>query len=262
MGWLKWSTAVGRGDGLRIQLLRGGVGVGVLKLLSLPLSLLVTIVLARSLGPSEFGQYAFVIALITMLSIPLAPALMQLVTREIAALHQSEEDRRIRALLHWANRFVLVCSVMIIAVGGGLALWFADWRVDDRWTLLLPGLVALPLLGLNAVRTGVLAGLRRVVQAQFPELFVRPLVLLLVAGVLVIEGFMNPLSAVVAYLFAAAVALVVGLVLVKRAFPEKEGAPPPGDAEQNRRWLHAWMSFTLLVAASTFNAQIGILLLA
>ncbi len=259
--WFSRLVTLGRGEGLRAQLLRGGMGVGALKVLSLPLTLLVTILLARALGPEGFGQYAFVIALITTLSMPLGPALMQLTTRETAAMHQAGDVSRIRALLRWANRHVLLGSVMVMVVVGGIALWFAEWRVDDRWTPLLVGLVALPLLGLNAVRAGILAGLRRVVQGQFPDLFVRPLVLLLVAGALMIVGFLNPLTAVFAFLAGAAMAFAVGIVLLKRTFPESEGASPPTDPALNRQWLRAWMPFTLLVAASTLNAQIGILLL-
>jgi O-antigen/teichoic acid export membrane protein len=230
-------------------------------MLSLPLTLLATILLARSLGPEGFGQYTFVIALITTLSIPLAPALMQLATRETAGLHQAGEDRRIRALLHWGNRFVLLGSIMVIAVVGSLALWFADWRVDDRWTMLLVGLIALPLLGLNAVRAGVLAGLRRVVQGQFPELFVRPFVLVLVAGTLLILGALTPLSAVFAFLVAAGAAFFVGVLLLNRMFPDSEKSLLTNDSAQNRQWLRAWMPFTLLVAVSTLNTQLGILLL-
>lgn len=260
-GWFSRAVAMGRGEGLRAQLLRGGIGVGALKVLSLPLTLLVTILLARSLGPEGFGQYAFVIALITTLSIPLAPALMQLTTRETARMQQAGNEPQIRALLQWANRHVLIGSVLVIVVAGGAALWFADWRIDDRWTLLLVGLVALPLLGLNGVRAGVLAGLRRVVQGQFPDLFVRPLVLLVVAAALLIAGSLTPLTAVVAFLAGAAMAFAVGVVLLKRTFPESEGETPPSDTVRNRQWLRAWMPFTLLVAASTLNAQIGILLL-
>lgn len=252
---------MGRGEGLRAQLLRGGIGVGALKVLSLPLTLLVTILLARSLGPEGFGQYAFVIALITTLSIPLAPALMQLTTRETARMQQAGNEDQIRALLQWANRHVLLGSVLVIVVAGGIALWFADWRADDRWTLLLVGLIALPLLGLNGVRAGVLAGMRRVVQGQFPDLFVRPLVLLVVAAALLIAGSLTPLTAVFAFLAGAAMAFAVGVVLLKRTFPGSEGERSARDPAQNRQWLRAWMPFTLLVATSTLNAQIGILLL-
>ncbi|MDA3876556.1 MAG: oligosaccharide flippase family protein [Halothiobacillus sp.] len=253
--------AFGRGNGLRAQLVRGGMGVGLLKVLSLPLSLLSTILLARGLGPEGFGQYAFVIALITVLAIPIGPALMQLATRETAGMHQGGEEDRLRVFLGWANCHVWFGSALIVVAVGGVAVWMADWQLDDRWTLLLLGLAALPLIGLNAVRAGILTGLRRVVLGQFPDLSVRPFVLLLVAGLLLEVGSLNPLTAVAAFVAGTACAFVVGAVFLRRTFPQEGGTPGPIDAEQRRQWMRAWMPFTLLVAASTLNGQIGILLL-
>ena len=260
-GWLSRVITSGQGASLRAQLMRGAMGVGGLRLLSLLFTMTASILLARGLGPEGYGQYTFVITLITTLSIPLAPALMQLTIRETARMHQAGDNDRIRALLRWANRHVLFGSVLIIVTVGGIAAWLTGLRVDDRWTLLLIGLVALPLLGLNAVRAGILAGLRRVVLGQLPDLFVRPLVLLFVAGVLLVAGCLNPLTAVVAFVAGAALALVIGTLLLGHTFPEPQGTSPPMDATQKSQWMRAWMPFTLLMAASTLNAQIGILLL-
>jgi O-antigen/teichoic acid export membrane protein len=222
-----------------------------------------SIILARALGPEGYGQYAFIIALLTTLSIPLGPALMQLTTREAARLHHDGKADQIYTLLRWANRNIWVGSALVAAVIGGLALWQAEWRVDDRWTLLMLGLVALPLLGLNAVRSGILAGLRRVVMGQFPNLLVRPLVLLAVVGVLLLFGSLNPATAVAAFITGAGVAFILGIILLRRVFPHEQQTPRKlsHTNEQNSKLRRAWMPFTLLVAASTLNAQIGILLL-
>lgn len=258
---LKKLLSIGQGEGLRAQLFRGGAGVGMLKVLSLALTLLATIMLARSLGPDGFGQYAFVIALVTTLSIPLAPALMQLTTREAATLHQAGELSQVTVLLRWANRLVLVSSLLIISVAGVAGFYFANWQGDDRWTLLLLGLLSLPLLGLNAVRAGVLAGFRRVVRGQVPELFVRPFGLVLFVALLVITDALTPLSALVGFIFAACSAFIVGFVLLKRILPESKLDSSQSAVLPHKTWFRAWIPFTLLVAASTLNAQIGILLL-
>ncbi len=259
----QWLLAYSRGDGLRAQLVRGALGVGGLKLLSLPLTLLPTILLARGLGPEGYGQYTFIVALVTTLAIPLGPALTQLITREAARLDHDGEVGRITLLLRWADRNVLLGSVLVAAVIGGLALWQVQWRVDDRWTLLLLGLFALPLLGLTAVRSGILTGLRRVVMGQLPELLVRPLLLFIVAGALLLIDTLNPATAIAAFLTGAGGALIVGVVLLRRVFlPEKQISGFSSDIqEQNKQWMCAWMPFTLLVTTSTLNAQIGILLL-
>jgi O-antigen/teichoic acid export membrane protein len=228
---------------------------------SLPLTLLAAVLLARGLGPEGYGQYAFVVALLSMLSIPVGPALMQLTTRETAKMYQAQEEWRILILLRWANRQVWRISLLVFILVGGLAIWKAGWRLDDRWTLLLLGLTALPFLGLNAVRSGILAGLRRVVLGQLPELFVRPFVLLFIPGLLLLTGLLNPLTAIAAFILAAGLAFAVGVVLMRRTYPGSGGRVVQVGATEGKRWRQAWVPFALMVAAGSLNAQIGIIVL-
>ncbi|MGX9367459.1 oligosaccharide flippase family protein [Desulfoplanes sp. PS50] len=258
--WLRHMTSSIQSNKLRGQLVRGAMGVGGCKLLALPLSVATSILLARGLGPEGYGQYALVIALITTLSIPLAPALMQLTTRETARIHADRKDQ-IQSLLLWANRHTLLGSVFAIIIVGAIALLMADWRADDPWTLLLPGLFALPLLGLNAVRSGILAGLRHLALSQLPELFVRPLTLLIIAAMLLVTDLLNPLTALTAFIAGAALAYMSGTLLLQRKLPDRRGAVSLKDIPQNREWMRSWMPFTLLVTASTLNGQVGIILL-
>jgi O-antigen/teichoic acid export membrane protein len=251
----------GQGSGLRAQLVRGTMGVGGLTLLSVPLTLATSILLARGLSPEGYGQYAFVISLITTLSIPLAPALMQLTTRETAVMAQARRVNQIQKLLGWANRSVFFVSIIIVVTVGGIAAWRGDWQVIDRWSLLLLGVFALPFLGLNAVRLGVLTGLRHVVLGQFPDLFIRPLILLLVASALLVTGSLTPLTAIATFIGGAAFAFIVGAVLLKRVFVRNEVTLEPPDAVQSKQWMRAWVPFTFLVAASALNSQVGILFL-
>ena len=152
-GWLNRIDAMRRGDGLRAQLVRGVMGVGGLKLLSLFLTLLTTIILARGLGADGFGQYAFVVSLITVFSIPLGPAPMLLTTREVARLHHSEKKSSIIALLHWVNRKVWIISLIFVALIGAYSAWVAEWQVNDLWTLIFIAVVSLPFIGLSQVRS-------------------------------------------------------------------------------------------------------------
>lgn len=250
-----------QGDSLRAQLLRGGAGVGILRLVSLPLTLLTTVLLARVLGPQGFGQYSFVVAITTAVSIPLAPALLQLITRETAALNYAGKRGQIRQLARWANQRVVIGSLCIILIVTAGAVTTSQWNAGGRWTLLLMILPAVPLLGLNAVRLGILTGLRKVVSGQVPELFVKPVTLLVVIGACALGGILTPSTGVLSYVLSAAVAYIVGFVILNRAFSDHGSETKQLSQSQSRDLTKAWVPFTLLVAANTLNSQIGILVL-
>jgi O-antigen/teichoic acid export membrane protein len=144
---------------------------------------------------------------------------------------------------------------------GGVAVWKAQWQLDDRWTLILMGLTALPFLGFNGVRSGILAGLNRVVWAQFSEMLIRPLTLVLLASLLFALGLLNSVTALMAFAISAIIAFAVGVVFLKRAFKKGYDSDFVVTTEEARHWRRAWLAFILLVAASKLNAQIGILLL-
>lgn len=247
------------GSGLRSQLMRGAVGVGGLKLLSLPLTLLASVLLARGLGPEGFGQYSFVMALISLLALPIGPGLGQLITREVARYQHDGKWRLYRGLLRRAHQWVGLGSTLAI---GGIAIICAagaTWSVDDRWTLMLVASLALPLIGLNALRSSTLRGLRHVFHAQLPELMALPGFHLLFAGVLLVVGWLNPITALVSQITATAFAFLLGAWILRRYRPKEIVGKLPD--YRNNEWARALLPFTLLVAVGTLNTQIGILAL-
>lgn len=248
---------------LRSQLVRGGMGIGLLKILSLSLSLLLSVLLARGLGPEGYGQYAFVVALLSVISIPVGPALMQLMIRESADLVARGRENLIYDLFRWANRNAAGLSLSMAVLFGGYALWKVQWHegyIADRWFLLLLGIVSLPAFGFNGVRFGLMVGLRRVVLGQLPELFIRPLILLLLCSALLAFGNLTPVSAIAAFVVGAYVVCLVGGLLLRKIslIQNDESSVDPSQVQQ---WRRAWVPFTLLAAASSLNAQIGILML-
>lgn len=256
--WKRFRS-LGRGDGLKAQLVRGALGVGGLKLLSLPLTLVTSILLARGLGPQGYGQYAFVMAVISMLALPIGPGLGQLVTREVARFQHGEEWGLFRGLLRRAHQFVALGSALMIAGVAIVSASNAQWVVNDRWTLFFIASLMLPLLGLNALRSSTLRGLRHVFQAQLPELLVRPGFHLLIVGVLLALSILNPATALVSQIAATALAFLLGVWLLGLYRPTEVRLADP--AYWNMEWARAMLPFTLLAAVGTMNAQIGILAL-
>jgi len=251
--------SVSKGQGLRAQLLRGAFGVGALKILSLPLTLVASVLLARGLGPEGFGQYAFVMAMITMLVLPIGPGLGQLVTREVAKYEHSGSWGLFRGLTRRAHQWTLLGSAMIVTAIAIVSYSRATWEVQDRWSLLVVASLLVPLLALNALRTSILRGLRCVISAQLPEMVVRPGLHLLIIVGLLLGGLINPATALMSQIVAAGLAFLLGAWLLRRARPESAGVTAP--AYQNKEWGTALPPFIMLAMVSTLNGEIGILAL-
>lgn len=257
--WRVYVNGLKQGQGLKAQLVRGLLGVGGLKLLSLPLSIGASVLLARGLGPEGYGQYVFVLSLVTMLALPVGPGIGQLVTREVAKYQHSKQWPLFHGLLRRSNQWVLIAAGLFIMAFASVAIWHAKWEVTDRCSLLLVAVFLVPLLGFNAVRANTLRGLRHVVLAQLPDLLFRPAVHLAVAAILLIAGLLNPASALGAQIVAAIVAFLVGSFFLLRRIPGQVRSSVP--AYQTGEWGRAIFPFTLLAAVGTLNSQIGILFL-
>ena len=255
----QWLSSLFHGDGLKTKLVRGALGVGGLKLLSLPLTLATSVILARGLGPEGYGQYVFVMAIISLLALPLGPGLGQLVTREVAKYQKDEEWALFRGLMRRAHQWILFGSTVMGCGIALIALRYTSWAVDDRWSLLLIAVLMLPLLGLNALRSSTLRGLRLVFFAQLPELLVRPALHLTIAGCLLLAGILNPATALASQIAGTALAFGVGAWLLLRLKPleAKQGEP----TYRYDKWARSLLPFTLLAAVSNLNGQIGILIL-
>lgn len=250
---------LGHGEGLRAQLIRGAMGVGGLQLLYQPLTLAASIILARGLGPEGYGQYVFVMAVISILALPIGPGLGQLVTREVASYQHGEEWGLFRGMLRRAHQFVALGSALMVSGVVIASVRNAEWAMNDRWTLLFIASLLLPLIGLNALRSSVLRGLRHVFQAQLPELLARPGLHLLISSALLAFGMLNPATALVGQIAAMGLAFLLGAWILRRYRPHEVSEAAP--AYRHSEWTRAILPFALLAAVGTMNGLIGILVL-
>ena len=257
--WRTRLVEIKQGQGLKAQLVRGVLGVGGLKLLSMPLTLGASVLLARGLGPEGYGQYVFVLSFITMLALPVGPGIGQLITREVAKYQYSEQWSFFRGVLRRSSQWVVLAATLFLVVVVSAASWNAKWEVNDRWTLLLIASLLVPLFGFNTVRSNTLQGLRHVVLAQLPDVLLRPAVHLLVAAMLLFSGLLNPATALGAQIVGTGVALLVGALFLQRKVPGQVRLSVP--QYRTAEWGKAIMPFTLLAAVGTLNSQIGILFL-
>lgn len=212
-----------QGDGLKSNLMRGGLASIAIKIFGLGFSLLTAIVLARTLGPEQYGVYSYVLAIVSILAIPAMFGLPALIIRETAKAEVKQEWGLMRGLWSWANRITASLSVLI-AVIAAVVLWLnRDSFSQIQFLTFAWGIAFIPLSALAALRGASLRGLRKVIQGQLPEQVLKPLLFIvaLVAVSVLGNSKITAASAMMLNALSAGIAFIFGACLLLREKPKQ-----------------------------------------
>lgn len=244
---------------LKKQLIKSFLGVGAMKFLSIPIGLATSIILARTLGPESFGQYAFIMALIPLIALPVSGGLPQLLTREIATFAHSKSWALYQGALRASHFWVLLVAVVMLLGYWALVVGFNLIPTDGKWSLLPIALLMVPLGGLAAVRTGTIKGLGFPAYAEMPGQLIQPVVLLALFVTLAWQGALDTESAIWSQVAGAGFIFLIASWMFFRIQPgEARGV---GAVYRLKHWKRALLPFSMLALVSAFNAQIGIIVL-
>jgi O-antigen/teichoic acid export membrane protein len=240
----------------------GAAGTAGLHLAATALAVLTSVVLARLLGPSGYGAYAFAFAVVNLLGVPAVVGFDQLTIREISAYRTAGETRAAAGLLRRGDQLALLAS---LALAGLTALY--AWLFGAGWDpllrdVLLIGLPAVPLLALVRVRQGVLQGLQRIVRGQLPETVVLPLLFLLLVGVfLLLPGrSLDATTTVALHVVAAAGTLIFGWLLLRLHLPDEIASAEP--RFRTREWLASAIPLLFVAGLYVVNSKADTVMLA
>lgn len=257
----RWSF---RGSGLKAELLRGGLGSVAVKVGYAALSFTLAVVLARVLGPKEYGVYAFALAIIMLVSIPAQAGMPVLVVRETARCQSNGDWALVRGLWRWATVWVLLFSMVVTVILGAVIIALVGLD-KARAATLASGFLLVPMIALGNIRGAALRGLRRVVLGQIPESIVRPTLLILAVLSVVLFGggadVVTPQRVMALYVVVALASFVLGAWLLFRNQPAEIRTSSTPIYERNR-WRKTLIPLALISGLQVINQQIDVAILA
>jgi O-antigen/teichoic acid export membrane protein len=255
-------TTMVTGQGLRSGLVRNGIGSLILKAAYILLSFVITVTLARTLGANGYGVYAYIFALVSLLSIPAEFGLPQLVIRETAKALARQEWGAIQGVWRWAGKITAVLTVALVLGAGVAVLIWGDRFSHEQLLTFFWGLALVPLVALGDLRGAALCGLNRVIQGQLPEQALRPgfyILLILGAAFVLSVGKFTPSMAMSLQVLTAALAFIIGAWLLWRATPlEVRQAKPVYEA---RHWLASTLPLAFISGLGLINSYTSIVIL-
>ena len=243
-------------------LVRGATGSIAIKIAFTGLGLLTSLMLARTLEVVQYGTYAYVMSLITLLGIAPGLGLSNVMVRFIATYNRQGEWGKIKGLIRYSNIAVIIVSFFII-----LAVYLLmQFIISDKSssTLYSPLLIALLLIPMNSIMNSqgaTLRGFHWIVLGQVPSLLVRSLLylILIVVAWLLLRNSLDVQLIISLNIAATAVAIFLGSYLLLKVMPSAVKKSRP-EYESNS-WIRSSFPLILLSGMFMINAQTDILML-
>jgi O-antigen/teichoic acid export membrane protein len=241
------------------KLARDAAQIGIAKLLAVPFSLALSVILAKGLGPESYGRYAFAVSLLTLLMLLVAGGLASLLTREVAVARETGELGLISGITRVASLWILAGCVISVAAIVPFLLVSSSWFEGGIGDMLIIGLVGLPFACFVPVWSGILRGYGEAMKSQAPSLLALPIIQTTLVAALLATGRLDGLTAMLTFVFANLVVAAIGWLLVqRRCGHELREASPTFDLGA---WMRSWFVLTQIVLVNYLNIQAGILLL-
>ena len=179
-----------------------------------PLSM---IVLARLLGPEQFGDFSFTVSVMSLIAIFCTLGFPVLVTRYGAMYYIRQQWSYLKGLISYTNKYIMVTSLLVIIM---ITSWLlvVDYKSQNYYSILV-GLPIILFSSLSATRASLLTAIERVNYSQLPERILRPILFFLLIILLHFFSGLNNLSAIGIYTIVNLVIFVYGVYLVMKFLP-------------------------------------------
>ena len=146
----------------------------ILKVLKSVLGFVTSIVLARLLGPKQYGIYAYTLSWVYLLIMPALFGVPVLLTREVAKYKAKEDWPRLGGILTWSYKLVFVAAFTTSLIS--LILYFCFVHKIDikRVDVVIYGILILLFLTNIKTNQGAIRGIGKVVESQIPKVLFLP----------------------------------------------------------------------------------------
>jgi O-antigen/teichoic acid export membrane protein len=242
-----------------VSLLRTAAGSLGLKMGAAGLGFINGILLARLLGPAEFGVYSIVFSAVNVGATLAVLGLPMLVTREVAASAEHGQWNKLKGTLSSSHRWTFAASFTLLAITA-MVIAADIIKPGVSWAVIGLGMLLVPLIAFNQLRAAILRGLHWVILADIPELLLRPLVLFaILGGAYLTSANVNAGHALGIQLAAVVLSLALGTWWLVTLQPDKlkTAAPEtPGHA-----WLLQSLPFLGIAVVTMLEGQVSLYML-
>ena len=234
-----------------------------LRVTSVGFSLLLTILLARFLGVSQFGIFAFHFSLITLALSFMQFGIPLLILRETSKKMDTGDLTGLSKLWSWGSSMNLI-YIFVIASGLICLTIFIPERLNSyHRPLFVLSIGIAALFSMANVNGAKIHGQGYIVLGQIQEFLARPFCIVLgVIGLYFVEqDYFNPYSVMIIYFISGALIFFGTIALLKVISPKIPKSPPPWKLKGEDNKLQISINLGLVTTLNVLNFNLGVLLI-
>ncbi len=240
---------------------RGASGALLVQVGGAGFSLIVNVLLARLVGKSQYGIYAYAMSWVSVLVVLALLGQSSSVVRFVPVyLHRKEWDT-LRGLRRGASGIVLAGSVVIMLVGAAVVFALRNRMGDATLQTMLAGFLLLPLLAQLGLNGGFFRGYKRAVSAGAYNSLVRPVFFIALVLALALPLGLRPTARdiMLANVIAALAAVGCSEWQLSRGWPAAAKRVKP--SYDSRAWFKLGRQLFLLAAIGIVSNRVDVLIL-
>ena len=244
------------------HLFKGSIGIIMLRVVSVGLAFIVSLILARLLGAKGYGIYAYSLAWIGFLNVPAILGFDRLLIRDISVCKTRSDWSLMRGLINFSHQAAMSSTLIVV-----VAAIFINIRLRINSDPIFMhtfffAMILIPLSVLIALKQSILKGLEKVVIGHVPEMLIKPSLLLVCLLLLYILGFkknLSPSMAIAITIFASIISLFVVYIILKKELPSEIQETSP--AYNIKVWIKSALPLSLIGGMLVINSQTDIIML-
>ncbi|GJM61501.1 flippase [Persicobacter diffluens] len=188
---------------ISIPLVKSLLGTTMVKVITVFLSFFVSVFFARSLSVDDFGEYNYLVNVITLISLPISAGLPNLIVKYTSEYRVKNEIEKIQGFIFFAFGLSLTISLIFFLI---LFFVFEYGKFDNTFAFYV--LLLSVIISITNILASFLRGYDRILLSQLPIFIIKPGLLFIVVVIIGALGGLNVESALLLNLMASSVALV------------------------------------------------------